>query len=94
MYGLTVIIEHVDMETGLGVRVLYAHMDTIDVNVGDIVALRDVIGTVGQTGAATGAHLHLEISVSENSGATWRRINPIFFLEPFPTDNTEPEETP
>ena len=92
-YGLTVIIEHVDTETGLGVRVLYAHMDTIDVSVGDVVALRDVIGAVGQTGTATGAHLHLEISVSENSGVTWRRINPIFFLEPFPTDNTEPEET-
>ena len=92
-YGLTVIIEYVDTETGLGVRVLYSHMDTIDVSVGDVLELREVIGTVGQTGTATGPHLHLEISISEDSGATWRRINPIFFLEPFPTDNAEPEET-
>ena len=82
-YGLTVIIEFTDEETGHGVRVLYAHMDTIDVSVGDVVELGEVIGTVGQTGVATGPHLHLEVFIREDSSGTWRRINPAFFVEPF-----------
>ena len=82
-YGLTVIIEYIDSETGKGVRVLYAHMATIDVLVGDVLEMGQVIGTVGQTGVATGPHLHLEISITEDSGGTWRLLNPIFFAEPY-----------
>jgi hypothetical protein len=87
-YGLTVIIEYVDEETGVGVRVLYAHMDGISVAVGDVLELGDVIGTVGETGTATGPHLHLEISISDDSGANWRRINPAFFLD-VPLDESD-----
>ena len=81
-YGLTVIIEYVDEERGVGVRILYAHMSTIDVAVGDELEIGDVIGAVGQTGVATGAHLHMEVSINENGGA-WRLINPLFFVEPY-----------
>ncbi len=55
-YGRFVIIDHkIDYMT------LYAHLDTIFVREGDIVAPGQVIGTVGATGNATGPHLHFEI---------------------------------
>lgn len=55
-YGRFVIIDHkIDYLT------LYAHLDTIFVKEGDIVAPGQVIGTVGSTGNASGPHLHFEI---------------------------------
>jgi len=55
-YGLFVIIDHkIDYLT------LYAHLDTIFVQEGEIVAPGQVIGTVGATGNSTGPHLHFEI---------------------------------
>ena len=81
-YGNTVIIEYFDEESGIGVRLLYAHMHEINVAVGDELAIGDVIGTVGSTGVSTGNHLHMEVSINEDGGA-WRRINPLFFVEPF-----------
>ena len=83
-YGNTVIVEYIDAESGLGVRLLYAHLAAVDVSTGDSPAAGDVIGTVGQTGTATGPHLHMEISIKENGGE-WRTIDPIFFTEPYPS---------
>jgi len=83
-YGNTVIVEYIDAESGFGVRLLYAHLAVIDVSVGDVLATGDVIGMVGQTGTATGAHLHMEISINENGGE-WRTIDPIYFTEPYPS---------
>ena len=81
-YGNTVIIEYFDEESGIGVRLLYAHMHEINVSVGDELAMGDVVGTVGTTGVSTGNHLHMEVSINEDGGA-WRRINPLFFVEPY-----------
>ena len=83
-YGNTVIIEYFDEETGIGVQILYAHLADIDVDVGDELEIGGAIGTVGSTGTSTGAHLHMEVSINENGGA-WRRINPLFFVEPYPS---------
>lgn len=58
-YGLAVLIAH-----GPNVRSLYAHMSRVDVRKGERVRGRHVIGVVGQTGSATGPHLHFEV---------WRR---------------------
>ena len=80
-YGNTVIIEFIDVETGIGYRVLYAHMHEINVAVGDVLTVGHIIGTVGSTGASTGNHLHMEVRINENGGA-WRTINPLFFVEP------------
>jgi len=55
-YGLSVVIEH---ETG--VRTRYAHLSAIEVAVGDSIQQGQEIGRVGQSGRATGPHLHFEV---------------------------------
>lgn len=54
-YGNVVVIEHAS-----GLRSLYAHLNQRDVSVGDVVASGERIGLSGNTGNATGPHLHLE----------------------------------
>ncbi|MCT9820820.1 M23 family metallopeptidase [Microbacterium sp. W1N] len=60
-YGVTVIIDHVI--DGQMVSSRYAHMlrGSLDVKQGDTVTAGQVLGKVGQTGKATGPHLHLEV---------------------------------
>lgn len=57
--GNTVVIEHLP-----GVKTLYYHMDSIDVNRGDVVNRGTKIGEVGTTGFSTGPHLHWEVRFS------------------------------
>lgn len=61
-YGNHVIINHGD-----GIKTLYAHMDSVNVSVGDYVSQGDVLGIMGNTGrvyGATGIHLHWEVIVN------------------------------
>lgn len=55
-YGLSVVIEH-----GRGYATHYAHLDTIAVKTGDVVKRGQPVGTLGNTGKSTGAHLHYEV---------------------------------
>lgn len=60
-YGVTVVIDHVI--DGQPVATRYAHMQygSLAVAPGDTVAVGQVLGTVGETGKATGPHLHFEV---------------------------------
>jgi len=62
-YGTRVVIEHVI--NGQKVESLYAHMiaGSPTVAVGQTVTVGQTLGLVGSTGASTGAHLHLGISL-------------------------------
>ena len=51
--GHTVVIDH-----GLGMFSLFAHLSSIDVDVGDTITTGHIVGQVGATGRVTGAHLH------------------------------------
>ena len=55
-YGNVVDIHHSD-----SLKSRYAHLDSINVKKGEVVRKGDVIATMGQTGRATGSHLHLEV---------------------------------
>lgn len=55
-YGKVVLIEH-----GAGYQTLYAHLDSFDVQPGQLVRAGENIGTVGDSGKVTGPHLHFEI---------------------------------
>ncbi len=62
--GTEVVIDHVI--NGQKVQSVYGHMElgSIAVAVGQRVKVGQLVGKVGQTGVATGPHLHLEILVN------------------------------
>ena len=68
--GNLVIVDH-----GHQMMTIYAHLDSMAVKVGQKVAAGEQLGTVGQTGRATGPHLHW--------GLYWRNIalDPMYLLE-------------
>ncbi len=49
------------LDHGLGLFTLYGHLSSIDVNAGDSVAKRQVLGKTGETGLAAGDHLHFGV---------------------------------
>lgn len=71
-YGNYVMLEH-----GNGVRTLYAHMKygTVRVSKGQVVKAGTVLGYMGATGSAYGAHLHFEVRVNNKC------VNPLPYLD-------------
>ena len=69
IYGYLVTIDHGNEEQSM-----YAHLSRILVDVGDIVYKGQIVGQVGETGNATGPHLHLQISID---GET---VDPLIYL--------------
>ena len=57
-YGNVIHIKH-----GNDLATVYAHLSRIDVAKGDKVEQGATIGAVGQTGWATGPHLHFEVKI-------------------------------
>ena len=55
-YGNYIRLAHAD-----GVETLYAHLQYLYARPGQVVKAGEVLGTAGQTGRATGPHLHFEL---------------------------------
>jgi murein DD-endopeptidase MepM/ murein hydrolase activator NlpD/beta-lactamase regulating signal transducer with metallopeptidase domain len=58
------------LETAGGVTTLFAHLDSFAAQQGDDVKAGDLIGYMGNTGASTGAHVHIETRIDGE------RVNP------------------
>jgi murein DD-endopeptidase MepM/ murein hydrolase activator NlpD len=59
---------------------IYAHMEDVDVIVGQWVNTGAVVGNVGDTGMTTGPHLHFEVRMGEND--FWMTRNPELWISP------------
>jgi len=79
-YGLAVAIRHNFSFNGKEIYTIYAHMDRVDVIVGQKVKTGDQLGIVGITGKTTGPHLHFEVRLFSNSFFDSR--NPELWLAP------------
>jgi murein DD-endopeptidase MepM/ murein hydrolase activator NlpD len=70
--GKAVFLDH-----GMGIITMYFHMSDIHVKKGERVARGQVLGLVGQTGRASGPHLHWGVRIHGN------RIDPLSLLQLF-----------
>ena len=61
-YGNVVIVEHSPHWASL-----YAHLQTINVQIGEKLKKGDVIGTSGKTGRVSGPHLHFELMYNKKT---------------------------
>ena len=79
-FGCTVEIEHhlTDADRDLTFRTMYAHLQSVWVEEGETIKRGQQIGTVGETGAAVGAHLHLRFQQKYGNGWASRCNTPGF----------------
>ena len=77
-YGKSVRIQHDN-----GMMTLYAHMNKLHVEVGDKVYQGQLIGEMGQTGAAYGVHLHFEVRIEDKT------TNPMKYLPELAPEDAE-----
>jgi murein DD-endopeptidase MepM/ murein hydrolase activator NlpD len=74
-YGIKIVIDH-----GNGYHTWYAHLSSVSVYVGQHVYKGEVIGAVGETGFATGPHLHYQVMYKGTP------IDPTPFLQGVPAN--------
>jgi len=79
-YGLAVAIRHDFGYKDQPLYTIYAHMDEVDVIVGQWMNTSDVLGKVGATGNTTGPHLHFEVRLGVND--FWKTRNPELWVSP------------
>lgn len=79
-YGLAVAIRHDFGYKDKPLYTIYAHMEEIDVIVGQWVETGTVVGNVGSTGHTTGPHLHFEVRLGEDN--FWDTRNPELWVSP------------
>jgi murein DD-endopeptidase MepM/ murein hydrolase activator NlpD len=72
-YGITVVVDHGEVNQSL-----YAHLSAVDVKPGDWVEPSSLLGRVGQTGVASGPHLHFEWR--ERTANGWVALDPMPLL--------------
>ena len=68
-YGQYILIDH-----GTGLSTLYAHNSSLVVGVGDKVSKGQIIAYSGESGNATGPHVHFEVRLNGT------RVNPMSYL--------------
>lgn len=68
-YGVVALVDH-----GYGFQTVYAHMQSVNVRVGQRVTRGQQIGTVGSSGMASGSHLHYEVIQND------RKVDPVYFF--------------
>lgn len=72
---------HVAVRHPNGMTTMYSHMSSMAASTGSVVKAGQVIGYVGQTGRAFGAHLHFELyPAGVKHGDVYRAINPVPWL--------------
>ncbi len=74
-YGQKIVVDH-----GNGYQTWYAHLSAIDVRVGEHVYKSETIGRVGETGFATGPHLHYQVMLDG------RPVDPTSYLRGVPAN--------
>lgn len=79
-YGLAVLIRHDFGYQGEKLYTAYGHLDRVDVVKGQQVETGELIGISGQTGKATGPHLHFEVRLARDEFFSTR--NPELWLVP------------
>ncbi len=79
-YGQAVAIRHDFGYKGLPLFSVYAHMEEVDVVIGQWLDTGNVVGHVGTTGMTTGPHLHFEVRLGEND--FWQTRNPELWIAP------------
>lgn len=77
----------IEIDHGYGISTRYAHMQSDSpCNVGDWVGLDTIIGYVGSSGAATGAHLHYEVLINGSF------VNPSLYTHQRLEEDMTPEQ--
>jgi murein DD-endopeptidase MepM/ murein hydrolase activator NlpD len=77
--GGTVMVDH-----GHGLQSLYAHLSSVDVEVGKMLRKGETLGRIGATGRATGPHLHLSLYWFDTA------LDPALLLGPMPQHRPMP----
>jgi len=83
-YGNMIVIRHTEE-----MYTLYAHLSKINVQAGDEVKAGDLIGEVGQSGVATGSHLHFEVRKGGDGTNYFSTQNPELWLIPNKDENSK-----
>lgn len=79
-YGKAILIRHDFGFQGNRLYTVYAHLDRVDVEEGQIVRLGQQLGVSGKTGKASGPHLHFEVRYKKDGFFT--TYNPELWIAP------------
>lgn len=79
-YGIAVAIRHDFGYNGQAIYTIYAHLQAVNVSLGQWVDTGTQIGEVGDTGYTTGPHLHFELRLGKDS--YYNTKNPELWIAP------------
>lgn len=95
IYGNEVVLFHgQNKKSGVKYDTMYGHMQTLLVHPGQKVAQGDLIGHVGETGLATGNHLHFETWEQYPGDKKGTPVNPLKYLTEFDKDDLKKRIAP